>query len=653
MRMLSQFIPLLLLLVSCTGKPAGPEEPQITYEKMVEQVSLPSSITISWGSIYKVAGTGFMEGDKFLFEAADAKFYVDLKIIGPTEVSFFFGDDFVSGTEYDVFLERGKTRRQRLGKMTVYFKGEEELTANISGTVTCSGMPVQGVWVTDGYLWCKTSADGKYKLLSKKKLGLVYIVTPSGYEVDRTDAFPPFWQSLSSSDPLYAEVHDFSLTRTGNDKHTVLFTADWHLRNEWNPKDIVQVQDYLNEADAFAKSSSCPVYSIPLGDISWEICWYDHNFDLSDWRALVAPSAMPVYPVIGNHDHDYKASGNNSDFDAEVPWRSIIGPTYYSMDIGKVHYLFVDNVLYHSDGTGNVRETEETITSAQLAWIQEDLSHVNALTPVVVSLHVPMHSWSWKSTYWQCSSRGKNYSSLTSLLEKFSKVYIHSGHSHISEYFDVNAAGLSYSKITERKIAALGGSLWRTRTLTGYSVAIDGTSAGYDIFEVDGTDVTWRYKSIGHDASYQMRAYDMNKVREFWQSDVTAKSLSSSKPDYSYENMWGGLPANTVLMNVFAGDPKQFGMKLEVYEGDKKLEVKPWSGCDPLHVLAYEVNIWKKSGSLPTGVSYLTATSNSHLFTVTASSATSTLTLKLSDPFGRKYEYSVKLPKEFKDEDTF
>jgi len=626
-------------------------EPEVIFEKMVEQVSLPASVTVEPGSVYRIAGKGFAEGDLLRFESDADPFMVELENIGYAEASFVFTDDFVSGTVYDVFLERDR-RRQRLGRMTVYLKAPS-LKENVTGAVNCSGAPVAGVWVTDGYAWSRTGADGRYSLLSEKKAGYVYIVTPSGYEVARSDAFPPFWQDLSSPDPTVVEEHDFSLVKKNNDRHTVLFSADWHLRNEWNPKDIVQIQDYLGEANAFAASSTCPVYAIPLGDISWEISWYDHNFDLSDWKKLVASSAMPVFPVIGNHDHDFKASGDNSDFDAAGPWRRIMGPNYYSMDIGKVHYLFVDNVLYHSDGTGAVRETEETIPDYQLEWIRQDLSHVSSDTPVVVSLHVPTHGWSWNGYFWTGRDRGKNYSELKTLLERFCQVCINSGHSHTSEFFDAKALDLSNTAMTERKLPAIGGSIWRTRTIRDYTITIDGVPGGYDIFEADGTSLKWRFKPVGHDISYQVRAYDMNSVKTYWETIPAAVSLAKAKPEYTFDAMWGSLPENTVLLNVFAGDPRMDGMSVEVYEGATSLKVKPWNGRDPLHMLAIEVAYWGSAGALPAGTTYLTAQQNTHLFAVTASSPTSELVIKLCDRFDNRYEYKVNLPKALKDEDSF
>lgn len=91
-------------------------------------------------------------------------------------------------------------------------------------------------------------------------------------------------------------------------------------------------------------------------------------------------------------------------------------------------------------------------------------------------------------------------------------------------------------------------------------------------------------------------------------------------------------------------------MKVEAYEGERRLEVRAVGLFDPLHILAYEMPQVLKNGSGP-NASYSVVTS-SHLFACQASSAQTTITVCVTDSFGRQYKSSMARPKKF-DRTTF
>lgn len=64
----------------------------------------------------------------------------------------------------------------------------------------------------------------------------------------------------------------------------------------------------------------------------------------------------------------------------------MFGPTYYSFDRGRVHYVVLDNVFYLSRGyVGYIEES-------QLEWLERDLALVEPGSTVIVFMHIPTFS---------------------------------------------------------------------------------------------------------------------------------------------------------------------------------------------------------------------------------------------------------------------
>ena len=61
----------------------------------------------------------------------------------------------------------------------------------------------------------------------------------------------------------------------------------------------------------------------------------------------------------------------------------------------------------------------------------------------------------------------------------------------------------------EHNTAAVCGIWWHA------DVCIDGTPQGYGVYEVDGNQVKWYYKSAGHPKDYQFRSYAAGTSKEF------------------------------------------------------------------------------------------------------------------------------------------
>jgi hypothetical protein len=201
-----------------------------------------------------------------------------------------------------------------------------------------------------------------------------------------------------------------------------------------------------------------------------------------------------------------------------------------------------------------------------------------------------------------------------------------------------NVDKLSTKNIFEHNAGAVCATWWWTGKYTqGMHVAQDGAPGGYSIVNVSGEDFKWQFKGTGRDISHQFRTYDRNCITMTAANFVPSGKSNSDKAKFE-EAAGDWVKSNTenyVYINVWNYDPE---WTIEVKEGDKSLAVERVSVKDPLHLIAY-------NGQSPTGGFGTSVTK--HMFRVKASSANSTLEIKVTDRFKNVYTESMKRPKAF------
>ena len=205
---------------------------------------------------------------------------------------------------------------------------------SVYGWVSCNNTGVPGVVVSDGYEVTVTDADGVYYLPSQKRNGYVFISVPGNYELPEIDNVPQFFKRLTTNAST-AERHDFELTETNNEQHTVFAVADWHLANRTN--DIAQFNTCLADINSVInsyKSAGSKTYVLTLGDMTWDGFWYSNSFALPQYITQMKRLNAPVFSSMGNHDNDPYNAG---DWLAELTFKNVVGRTWYSFNLGKVH----------------------------------------------------------------------------------------------------------------------------------------------------------------------------------------------------------------------------------------------------------------------------------------------------------------------------
>lgn len=541
----------------------------------------------------------------------------------------------ISGN-YNVYLKRG-TKQLLMGKTEISvstnintgieIKPKPETT--IYGAVVCNGKGVKDVVVSDGVIVTKTDDRGVYELASAKKYGYVWISVPSGYEVLSQGILPLFWQSVSGNS---AQRRDFELKQTDNQNFTMYILGDMHLANRNN--DGLHFRSFASDLNSTISATPGKEYVLTLGDMTWDLYWYDNNFGFTQYLALANTLFKDIqfFHTMGNHDNDYKAVG---DFDKEVPFRDMLCPTFYSYNIGQIHFIVVDDIDYNNAPSGKENRGKYTcdITPEQMQWLKKDLATVDKSTPIIVSTHAPVYrpNNSIKSfTPGLLGQYGVGTEEFVSAFDGY-KVHFFTGHTHKTFNYD----NLSAGSVFEHNAGSVCGDWWWSASLSGEVLSQDGTPGGYTVLTVNGKDMKWQYKSTGHNVGFQFRAYDMNEVKK-----VISPELGGNKDRFvAYVNEMNAFEQNTVVLNIWNYDPQ---WNISIKENGKELEVKEKWMNDPFHVLTYSAPMYKKSDSpnFPTEP-------HGHFFYVQASSANSSLDIKITDRFGNVYTETMSRPKTF------
>ena len=507
----------------------------------------------------------------------------------------------------------------------------------VNGWVSCNNTGVPDVVISDGYEVTVTDADGVYYLPSQKRNGYVFISIPGNYEPPVVGNIPQFFKRLKA-DANTEERVDFELTRVNNEQHTVLAVADWHLANRNN--DLAQFNTCLADMNSLIdkyQSEGTKTYVLTLGDMTWETYWYTTGYSLPQYAARLTGLKTCVFNVMGNHDNDPYRAG---DWFAEQTFKNIIGPTWYSFNLGKAHYVVLDNIVYNNNGASQGvvgdRTYTATITNDQLEWLRKDLATVaDKSAPLFIAMHIPL--------YQQPSVNNSSLLNLTNgqqlvtALSGFTNVHVLSGHTHVNYTRNPN------SWLMEHNIAAISATWWWTgsNNHAGNHICKDGSVGGYGVYEINGKDLEWYYKSVGYDRNYQFRTYDRNAIL------VTAtKYAPAANPTYAAKVPTYADPyhtassANEVFINVWGYDPN---WTIEVTEGAVSLLVTRVSIKDPLHIISY--NLQRLNRNTDPTADFVTS-NTSHIFRVTAQSPTSTLNIKVTDRFGKVYTENMTRPKE-------
>lgn len=237
------------------------------------------------------------------------------------------------------------------------YTGRVFVDENKNGVLDQREKLLQHVPVSDGLHVVLTDANGVYSLSGHDRARFLFITTPSGYKTSNA-----YYHRINAGRTTY----DFpvSICRGGiksDGTHRFIHISDTEIHGkEGNQVWTNNLRDYAaNEKIAFI---------VHTGDICYEA-------GLNSHIQLLNTSLMEdtqVFYGIGNHDLVKGTYG-------EELFEKLYGPTYYSFDVGNVHYVMTP--MLHGDHAPGY--TKEDV----YRWMKNDLVQVDKGKSVIVFNH--------------------------------------------------------------------------------------------------------------------------------------------------------------------------------------------------------------------------------------------------------------------------
>ena len=453
-------------------------------------------------------------------------------------------------------------------------------TRVISGTVSDGENPIANVAVTDGQHIVTTDENGFYSISTPVDSRFVYITTPAGYVVSVKDkTIPQFYQLLEGDKTTY----DFKLTKNkhNDDKHTFVVHSDVQVTST---ADIKQYKTVVEDCRKTIDGINGDVFGIDCGDIVG-----DSPFLYPNYIDAVSDLEIPMYRAIGNHDMDYYGRSHETSYHT---FEKYFGPTVYSFNKGKAHYIVLNNNFFIGRDYFYMGYVDEKT----FAWLEQDLALVPKDNLIFIVMHIPSQltneTQQFKYDYFSIADQTVNARALHQLF-KSHETHIITGHMHYNLNMEFG------DKIMEHNTASACGTWWQIPE------CLDGTPRGYAVYEVDQNQVEWYYKGAEYDRNYQMRVYGVGQDDDF---------------------------PTDVVVNVWNYDSK---WKVELFEdGKKTADMTKFSGYDQYtKILCSDRSKVKYDWIYPT--------KNGHMFRATPKNPNAKLQVKVTDRFGNIYTQDI------------
>ena len=230
------------------------------------------------------------------------------------------------------------------------------------------------------------------------------------------------------------------------------------------------------------KATGYPTAILLTGDVVWD------NMDFlprvkADFEAL----GVPVYAVIGNHDHNKHHKNNQPR--AEQDYINAWGERNQAFMLGETLFVTLDNIDYATKESYSLK-----VDADQLIWLAEVMDEYADVEHVAVCMHAPA-----------TSHRTGGFIPYAKPIVRIigeRKIDLITGHGH--RHFTADHT----PEIIEHSVAQVNGNLWFA------PICSDGTPQGVFCIEERDGEWMWHHRILGKSADEALVVYPMGRVAE-------------------------------------------------------------------------------------------------------------------------------------------
>ena len=246
------------------------------------------------------------------------------------------------------------------------------------------------------------------------------------------------------------------------------------LEKEIIPQIATIVEEY--------KATDYPTAILLTGDVVWDTTKFLPRVK-ADFESL----GVPVYAVIGNHDHNKRYK--NDQIRAEQAYVDAWGERNQAFMLGETLFVTLDNIDYATKESYSLK-----VDADQLIWLAEVMDEYADVEHVAVCMHAPA-----------TSHRTGGFIPYAKPIVRIigeRKIDLITGHGH--RHFTADHT----PEIIEHSVAQVNGNLWFA------PICSDGTPQGVFCIEERNGEWMWHHRILGKSADEALVVYPMGRVEE-------------------------------------------------------------------------------------------------------------------------------------------